>query len=136
MQNSAPKDITSYIASAPEESQKKLSEIRKIIQKLVPKAEECISYSMPAFKIEGKPFVGFAGYKKHIGFYPWSGTFLNAYQKELKNYVTTKGAVQFPIDQPFPRALIKKLVKDRLKQIMEKTKITKKSQAPKVPKMK
>lgn len=117
MKNLSPKDINDYINSAPKESQAKLLELRKIISTLVPKAEEGISYSMPVFKLNGQPLVGFAGYKKHIGFYPMSGSFLDTYQQELKNYKTSKGAVQFPLNQSFPLSLIKKLVRGKIREI-------------------
>lgn len=116
------KDIDSYITAAPKESQSKLLELRKIIVSLVPEAEEAIKYGMPLFTIEGKSLVGFAGYKKHIGFYPWSGSFLNAYKKDLINFVTSKGAVQFPIEKPLPVSLIKKLIKGKMQEIKDEGK--------------
>ncbi len=112
-----PKNVDSYIASAPEESRLKLLEFRALIASLVPSAEEGISYSMPAFKFNGKPLIGYAGYRHHVGFYPMSGTFLQDYQKELKSYKTSRGAVQFPLEKPLPVALIKKLVKARVQAV-------------------
>ena len=117
MKNLKPKNIDGYIASAPKESKAKLLELRKLLKSLAPKAEEGISYGMPAYKLDGKNLVCFAGYKHHIGFYPMSGSFLSAYQKDLKNYVTSKGAVQFPLEKPLPIGLIKKLLKGKMKEI-------------------
>lgn len=114
-----PQDIDGYIASAPPESQSKLRELRKIIKILAPQAEEGISYGMPAFKLHGQPFIGFAGYKHHVGFYPMSGSFLKAYEKDLKNYKTSAGAVQFSLDRPLPVSLIKKLVKGKMRNIQK-----------------
>jgi uncharacterized protein YdhG (YjbR/CyaY superfamily) len=104
------KDITAFINGSPKEAQAKLKQLRKIIKAAVPKAEEGISYRMPAFKLQGKSFVGFAGYKQHIGFYPMSGSFLAKFKKELGNYKTSKGAIQFPLDKPLPVSLLKFVV--------------------------
>ncbi len=120
-----PKNIDTYISSAPEESREKLLELRALIASLVPNAEEGISYSMPAFKLHGKQLIGFAGYRHHVGFYPMSGSFLKDYAKELKNYKTSRGAVQFPLEKPLPVALIKKLVKGRVKAVSAQLKTSK-----------
>ena len=126
MKNSQSKDISTYISSAPKESQSKLLEMRKLLHSLIPKADEGLSYGMPVFKLNGKSLICFAGYKKHIGFYPMSGSFLKTYKNELKNYVTSKGAVQFPLDKPLPVALVKKLVKGKMKELKGEEKIKKK----------
>lgn len=117
MKNSRPKDISASIEAAPKEAQTKLAQIREIIKSLAPKAEEVIYYGMPAFKMNGKYLFCFASFKHHIGFYPVSGTFFSAYKKDLEDYVTSKGAVQFPMGKPLPVALIKKLVKGKIQQI-------------------
>lgn len=116
MKESSSSKVQAYIASAPQESRAKLKELRSIIKSLIPQAEEGISYGMPVFKLNGKSLICFAGYKHHIGFYPMSGTFIKSYQEDLKNYKTSKGAVQFPIEKPLPITLIKKLVKGKLQE--------------------
>ncbi len=119
-----PVDVDEYILGFPEETQKLLEEIRAIIKKAAPKAEEVISYSMPAFKQNGI-LVYFAGYKNHIGFYPTSSGILN-FKEELSNYKSSKGAVQFPLDKPLPLKLITKIVKFRAVEDLKKSKTKKK----------
>ncbi len=107
-------DIDAHIASQPKETQVLLNQIRTAIKKLAPKAEESISYGIPTFKLNGN-LVHFAGYKTHIGFYPGvSG--INEFKKELVKYKTSKGTIQFSLEEPLPIGLITKIVKFRLKQ--------------------
>lgn len=115
-----PQNIDQYIAGFPEDVQKKLEQIRQTIQKAAPKAEEAISYQMPTYKLNGN-LVHFAGYKHHIGFYP-APSGLKAFMKEIMLYKNSKGAVQFPLDEPLPLALITKIVKYRVKENLEKGK--------------
>lgn len=112
------KNVDTFIKLSPKVSQAKLQQLRQLIKTVVPQAEEGISYRMPVFKFHGQQLVGFAGYEHHLGFYPMSGSFLNKYKKELKDFKTSKGAVQFPLDRPLPVTLIKKMIKDRIKQII------------------
>ncbi len=104
----------SALLSAPSESHETLLKLSEFIISLAPEAEKCVSYGMPGFTLDGKPFIGFAGYKHHIGFYPMSGSFLKHYEKELKNYETSKGAVRFPLEKPLPLSLIKKMIKGKI----------------------
>lgn len=112
----SPANIDEYIEIFPDEIKRKLYELRKFINKLVPEAEEVISYRMPTFDLEGKHLVYFAGYKNHIGFYPYPSG-IEAFKEESKNYVTSKGTVQFPYDKPIPFELIEKMVKFRIKEV-------------------
>jgi uncharacterized protein YdhG (YjbR/CyaY superfamily) len=112
--NTKPASVEEYIASFPPETQAILQEIRATIKKAAPDAEETISYGMPAFKWKG-PLVYYAAYKTHIGFYP-TATGIAAFQKEIAQYKSSKGAVQFPVGQPVPLALIKKMVQFKLKE--------------------
>lgn len=114
------KDVDSYIDAFPKEVQVSLKLLRQTIKKLAPKAEEGISYGMPGYKLGG-PLVYFAAFKSHIGFYP-TPTGVKAFQKELSKYKTSKGAVQFPLGEKVPIALVTKIVKFRLKQNAEKVK--------------
>lgn len=109
-------DVTAYIKSCPKQSQPALREIRKIIRETAPQAEELISYKMPAYKLDGKPLVYFAGYEKHIGFYA-TPTGHEAFAKELAGYKQGKGSVQFPLDQPMPLDLIRRIVEFRVEQV-------------------
>jgi uncharacterized protein YdhG (YjbR/CyaY superfamily) len=110
-----PKDVDDYISGFPKETQKLLAEVRTTIKEVAPKAEEVISYMMPGYKLNGM-LVWFAGFKNHIGFYPRGSSAIKAFEKELAGYKTSKGAVQFPKDKPMPLALIKKMVKYRVKE--------------------
>lgn len=113
-------DTDTYIASFPKETQKLLQQIRKAIKEAAPKAEELISYGMPAYKLNG-PVVYFAGYEHHIGFYP-TGSGIAAFTKEIAKYKSSKGAVQFPLDKPIPVTLVKQMVKFKVAENLEKTK--------------
>ena len=113
-------NIDEYIAQFPLETQKLLEEVRQTIHKTVPEAKEVISYGMPAFKLN-KILVYFAGYAKHIGFYP-TGPGIEAFKDEFVDYKWSKGAVQFPFDKPMPLDLITRIVKFKVKQDLEKGK--------------
>lgn len=117
-------DIDSYIAGFPEEVQTKMQELRAIIHKAAPHANEVISYAMPAFK-QNKVLVYFAAYKQHIGFYPTSQPMV-VFEKELSGYKTSKGAVQFPLDKPLPKDLVTRMVKFRVEQDLQDETIRKK----------
>jgi uncharacterized protein YdhG (YjbR/CyaY superfamily) len=123
MQAFKPKDVDDYIAHFPESTQKLLSQVRATIKKTAPEAEEVISYQMPAYKYHGM-LVFFAGYEKHIGFYP-APAGIAAFKKELSRYKAAKGSVQFPLDQALPLKLVTKIVLYRLKQNLAKAKLKK-----------
>lgn len=113
--NAQPETVTEYIKTFPGDVQKILEKIREIIKKAAPKAEESISYKMPAYKLNGKPLVYFAAWKNHIGFYATpSGN--QAFQKELSVYKVAKGSVQFSLNEPIPYGLIKKITIFKAKQ--------------------
>lgn len=101
--------IDEYIAQFPPEIQDRLQQIRKLVHEIAPHATERISYKMPTFETDGKVLVHFAVFKKHIGFYPIpSGT--EQFAEELSQYKGGKGSVQFPLDQPLPLDLIRRMV--------------------------
>lgn len=118
MQKTEIKNVDAYISGFPKNVQELLETMRTLIRKAAPKAEELISYQMPAYKHDGI-LVYFAGYKNHIGFYPTSGPML-AFKEDLLAYKTSKGAVQFPLDQPLPKTLITRMVKFRLEENKKK----------------
>lgn len=120
--------IDLYIAKFPKEVQLRLKEMRAIIRKAAPKAEEVISYGMPAYKIQSV-LVYFAGYKKHIGFYP-TGEGIKAFEDQLGKFKWSKGAVQFPLDKKLPAGLITAIVKYRIRSDAEKS-VDKKSSGKK-----
>lgn len=107
------KNITEYIAAAPAQARPPLKQLRTFIQKLAPKAEERISYGIPTYKYFGN-LVHFGGYKTHIGFYPGSAA-IKKFAKELKGFKTAKGTVQFSLGKPLPLAIIKDIVKFRIR---------------------
>jgi uncharacterized protein YdhG (YjbR/CyaY superfamily) len=107
-------NIDQYIQTFPPNIQNILQQIRQTIHQVAPKAEEAISYQMPAFKQNGI-LVYFAAFKDHIGFFPTADG-VAAFKDKLAAYKTSKGTIQFPLDQPIPYELIKEIVKYRLKQ--------------------
>ncbi len=116
-------NVDQYILHFPPTTQKLLQQLRKLIRKAAPKAKEVISYGMPAYKLNGM-LVYFAGYKKHIGFYAVPSG-IAAFKKELENYKTSKGTIQFPLDKPLPLVLVSKIVKFRIKENKEKAELKK-----------
>ena len=118
MENVKPKSVDEYIAAFPKETQELLEEIRSVIKKAAPEAEETINYAMPTLKLNGN-LVHFAAYKNHIGFYP-APHGIDAFKDELSVYKGAKGSVQFPLNKPMPLDLISRIVKFRVKQNLEK----------------
>ena len=109
----APKNVDAYIASAPKEVQDKLKEIRAAVKKTAPTAVERISYGMPYYDYNGR-LAYFAFAKAHIGLYIPTPV-VQEHQSELKDYQTSKATIRFPLDKKLPVALIKKIVKARMK---------------------
>jgi uncharacterized protein YdhG (YjbR/CyaY superfamily) len=118
--NTLVKNIDEYIADFPENIQLILEQIREIIKKAAPEAEETIKYGMPTFTLNGN-LVYFAAFKNHIGFYPVP-TGIEAFKEQFSPYKTGKGSVQFPLDQPMPLDLIAQVVKFRVEQNLSKPK--------------
>ena len=116
----APKTIDEYIAGFPPDVQKILQKIRMTIRKAAPDAEEKISYQIPTFTLNGN-LVHFAAFKNHIGFYPVP-TGIEKFKKELSVYKQGRGSVQFPLDQPIPYDLIRRIVKFRVKENLARAK--------------
>lgn len=116
--------IDDYIGQFPDELQEILKLMRTTIQMAAPDATEKISYAMPTFYLNGN-LVHFAAYKNHIGFYP-APSGLEAFKREISRYKNSKGAVQFPIDEPLPVDLIKRIVQFRVNENREKSALKKK----------
>ena len=104
--------IDQYIATFPNDIQQRLKEIRNAIKEQAPEASERISWAMPTFWQNGN-LVHFAGYKNHIGFYPGVGA-LQRFASKMEGYKTSKGAVQFPHNQPLPLGLVREIVRFRV----------------------
>lgn len=113
MTNKEIQSVDEYIATFKAIDQVKLEQIRQIIKVNVPEAVESISYGMPAYKVNKKPLVYFAGYAKHIGFYAMP-TGHEKFKQQLSRYKQGKGSVQFPLDEPLPIVLIKEIVQFRV----------------------
>lgn len=107
--------VSDYMDAQPEESRAKLKQLRKAIRQAAPQAEETISYNIPAFRWNGAILVWCAAFKTHSGFYPKAST-IAAFKKELSAYKTSKGAIQFPTGKPIPVALVKRMVKFRIRE--------------------
>lgn len=110
--------IQEYLSSLPAGKRKVLNELRKTIKKIIPSAEEVISYNIPAFKLK-KIIVYYSAWKDHISLYPRSAEMDKAFKKELDPYKSGKGTLQFALDEPIPESLIERIVEFRLKQMQE-----------------
>ncbi len=111
--NFTPETVDQYISGFPKEIQSRLKEMRSLIKKVAPKADERISYSMPSYTYKGL-LVYFAGYKNHTGFYPMPDV-ITEFKKEISQYKNAKGSVQFPHNEKLPVRLITKMIKFRMK---------------------
>jgi uncharacterized protein YdhG (YjbR/CyaY superfamily) len=107
-------EIDQYLGTLDEPKRATLAQLRDTIVAIVPDAEQCISYGMPAFKLEGKTIAGFAAFKNHLSYLPHSGSVIGGLAKETEGYTKTKGSLHFPIDEPLPRKLVKKLLDARM----------------------
>ena len=106
--------VDSYLRDLEEPKRTTLQELRRTILEIVPEAEEGISYRVPAFRLHGTVIAGFAAFKNHVSYLPFSGSVLGQLADELEGYTTTKSSLHFSIDRPLPKALVKKLIAVRL----------------------
>lgn len=105
-----PRTVDEYIQAFPKDVQKRMKVLRATIKKSAPKLGEKISWGMPTFTLQEKNLVHFAGHKKHIGFYPGADA-IAMFKKDIAGFKSSKGAVQFPMDEPLPLALVARIVK-------------------------
>lgn len=110
------REIDKYLASLEQPKRRTLAALRRTILDLIPEAEQCISYGMPAFRVQGQVIAGFAAFKNHLSYLPHSGSVIPELEDALSKYKTSKGVLLFPIDKPLPKALVKKLVAIRKRQ--------------------
>ena len=108
------KEIDEYLGTLDEPKRATLAQLRDTIVAIVPDAEQCISYGMPAFKLRGKTIAGFAAFKSHLSYVPHSGSVIQRLAKETEGYTKTKGSLHFPVDKPLPKNLVKKLLDARM----------------------
>ncbi|PYK47210.1 MAG: hypothetical protein DME46_00285 [Verrucomicrobia bacterium] len=109
-----PKTHDDYLAAVTEDNRAALQKLRKAIMRAAPKAEECISYQLPAFRLNGKFLVAYGAATNHCAFYP--GSTVKALKDELKGYDTSKGTIRFPANKPLPSTLVRKLIKLRIEE--------------------
>ncbi len=106
--------VDDYLEVLDQPKRATLEELRRTILEVVPEAKETVSYGMPAYKVHGKTIAGFAAFKNHLSYLPHSGSVLAVLADDLGSYQCTKGSLHFPVDQPLPRDLVRKLLKTRL----------------------
>jgi uncharacterized protein YdhG (YjbR/CyaY superfamily) len=106
--------VDSYLRDLEEPKRTTLQKLRRTILEIAPEAEEVISYRVPAFRLQGKVIAGFAAFKNHLSYLPFSGSVLGQVADELEGYARTKSSLHFPVDRPLPKALVKKLITVRL----------------------
>src|SRR5213080_530360 len=109
-----PQTIDEYLAPLSNEKRAALQKLRRAIKSAAPKAEECISYQLPAFRLNGKFLVAYGAAANHCAFYP--GSVVQALTKELKGYDTSNGTIRFSADKPLPAVLVRKLVRLRIEE--------------------
>lgn len=110
-----PETINEYLARVSPEKRAALNKLRRTIHAAFPRAEECISYGIPAFRLDGRVVAWFAAAARHLSFFP--GGVLEPFKAELKDYETSKGTVRFQPDHPLPAALVKKMIKARIARV-------------------
>ena len=119
MATAKPITVDAYLADFPEDAQTAMQTVRDAIREAAPDAEECISYAIPTFRLRGKNLVHFGGFKSHIGFYA-TPTGHEAFVKELSQYKQGRGSVQFPLSEPMPLELIRRIVAHRVAEVTAK----------------
>lgn len=115
--------IDDYLASVDEPKRSTLERLRQTIREIIPDAEETISYGMPAFRLHGKAVAGFAAFKNHLSYIPFSGSVFSRLKDDLAAYTTSKsGSLHFPIERSLPKPLVKKLIDARVAEVLEREK--------------
>jgi uncharacterized protein YdhG (YjbR/CyaY superfamily) len=106
--------VDEYLRGLEEPERSTLQSLRDTILEIVPDAEQVLSYGVPAFRVSGKAVAGFAAFKNHLSYLPFSGSVLGRLANELDGYTMTKSSLHFPVDRPLSKALVKKLIAARL----------------------
>jgi|SRR5882672_6305065 len=106
--------LNAYFAALPPVARRRLKQMRSAIRATAPGAVEVVSYGIPAFKVEGRMLVWYAAWKEHTGLYPMKGVTGKLPASALKGYSISKGTIRFPLDEPLPVTLLKRMIKARL----------------------
>lgn len=114
--------VDDYIDAQPDHLRGVLNRVRSIIRRALPKAEEVISYQIPAYKLDGKRVIFFAGWKSHYSLYPAGDRLVAAFKDELAPYKVSKGTIRFPLSEPIPVKLIERIAKFRAEEVAEREK--------------
>ena len=112
-------EVDEYLRRLDEPKRSTLQALRRTILEIVPDAEQVISYRVPAFRVSGKTVAGFAAFKDHLSYLPFSGSILGQLADELKGYPMTKGSLHFPIDRPLPKSVVRNLIAVRLAELRQ-----------------
>jgi uncharacterized protein YdhG (YjbR/CyaY superfamily) len=115
--DTAKAEVRAYFAALPPATRKALKTLREVIFTVAPGATEGFSYRIPAYRLDDKRLVWIAAFKNHVSLYPMTGKIRRAFAKELSGYKMSTGTVQFPLDKPIPVALVKKLLRARIKEV-------------------
>ena len=113
--------VDAYLSGLEEPKRSTLQALRTMIVEIVPQAEQVISYGVPAFRVDGKTIAGFAAFRNHASYLPFSGSVLARLGDELSGYTTTKSSLHFSIDKPLPRPLVERLIAVRLADVSERS---------------
>jgi uncharacterized protein YdhG (YjbR/CyaY superfamily) len=111
------REVDEYLRAVEAPKRGTLETLRRTILEIVPEAEQAISYRVPAFRVRGQTVAGFAAFKDHLSYLPFSGSVLGQLATELDGYTMTKSSLHFPVDRPLPKTLVKKLIAARLTEI-------------------
>jgi uncharacterized protein YdhG (YjbR/CyaY superfamily) len=110
-------EVDEYLRALEEPKRSALQTLRRTILEIVPEAEQVISYRLPAFRVDGKTVAGFAAFKDHLSYLPFSGSVLPKLANQLAGYTMTKSSLHFPVDRPLPKVLVRKLIATRLAEV-------------------
>ena len=112
-------EVDEYLRGVDEPKRSTLQALRRTILEIVPDAEQVISYQVPAFRVSGKTVAGFAAFKDHLSYLPFSGSVLGQLADELEGYTMTKSSLHFPVDRPLPKSVVRNLIAVRLGELRE-----------------
>jgi uncharacterized protein YdhG (YjbR/CyaY superfamily) len=108
-------NVDAYLLGLDETQRRTLCALREMLHELLPDAQECISYGIPGYRVDGQVVAGFAAFRNHLSYFPHSGSVIPQMSRELRGYKTTKGTLRFDNDAPLPRAIVERLVALRLR---------------------